>query len=207
MTAILGISALYHDSAAAILVDGRIRAAAQEERFSRIKHDAGFPAHAVAYCLEEAGLTIDQVDHVAFYEKPLLKFDRLLRTYLAVAPGGFPSFARSIPVWLKDKLHQKKQLRQNLGLKSRKRIVFPQHHESHAASAFYPSPFESSAILTIDGVGEWTTAALGTGEGNRIQLKEELRFPHSLGMLYSAFTYYCGFKVNSGEYKLMGLAP
>jgi carbamoyltransferase len=207
MTAILGISAYYHDSAAALVVDGAIVAAAQEERFSRRKHDASFPTHAVAYCLREAGLTPDQLDYVAFYEKPLPKFERLLETYFAFAPRGFPSFRLALPIWLKDKLHIRRNLRRELGSRLRASLVFTDHHESHAASAFFPSPFEKAAILTLDGVGEWTTTAFGTGEGNRLQLTHHLQFPHSLGLLYSAFTYYCGFKVNSGEYKLMGLAP
>lgn len=207
MSAILGISAYYHDAAAALLIDGRIVAAAQEERFTRRKHDPRFPAHAVRWCLEHAGIEPGALDYVGFYEKPLLKFDRLLETYLAGAPLGFRAFAMGIPVWLKEKLHLPRAIRRGLGGQYRKGIVFAQHHESHAASAFYPSPFESAAILTLDGVGEWTTAAFGRGAGNRIELTHELRFPHSLGLLYSAFTYYCGFRVNSGEYKLMGLAP
>ena len=207
MVSVLGISAFYHDSAAALVVDGRIVAAAQEERFSRIKHDAGFPTHAVDYCLKEAGLQPEQIDYACFYEKPLLKFDRLIESYLAFAPRGFQSFLAALPVWLRKKLHLRREIRKGLGNVYRKRIIFPEHHESHAASAFFPSPYEQSAILTVDGVGEWATATYGVGNGNRIQLTHELRFPHSLGMLYSAFTYYCGFKVNSGEYKLMGLAP
>lgn len=207
MTSILGISAFYHDSAAALVVDGRIVAAAQEERFTRKKHDADFPLQAIEYCLAEAGLRADQLDYVGFYEKPLLKFERLLETYLAFAPAGFLSFVKAIPVWLKKKLYLRRELGRGLGHAYRKRYVFPEHHESHAASAFFPSPFESAAILTVDGVGEWSTATYGMGEGNRIRLTHELRFPHSPGLLYSAFTYYCGFKVNSGEYKLMGLAP
>ena len=204
---ILGISAFYHDSAAALLVDGRWVAAAQEERFTRLKHDAAFPAQAVAYCLQEAGLTPDQIDFVAFYEKPLLKFDRLLETYLSYAPAGFASFRRAMPVWLGTKLHLKRALRRGLGGRYRGRFVFPEHHESHAASAFFPSPFDEAAILTLDGVGEWATTTFGIGRGSKIELHQEIRFPHSLGLLYSAITYYCGFKVNSGEYKLMGLAP
>uniref|UniRef100_A0A7C4LMM8 Carbamoyltransferase n=1 Tax=Schlesneria paludicola TaxID=360056 RepID=A0A7C4LMM8_9PLAN len=207
MTAILGISAYYHDSAAALVVDGRIVAAAQEERFTRIKHDAAFPAHAVAYCLQEGGLAPGELDLVCFYEKPLLKFERLLETYLAYAPAGFPSFAAAMPVWLKQKLFLKRAMRRGLQGQYRKRFVFTEHHESHAASAFFPSPFEEAAILTVDGVGEWATATFGTGQGHRLRLTHELRFPHSPGMLYSAFTYFCGFRVNSGEYKLMGLAP
>src|SRR5579859_1944418 len=206
-TNILGISAFYHDSAAALIVDGRIVAAAQEERFTRKKHDSGYPANAIAYCLSAGGLQPEDLDYVAFYDKPLLKFDRLLETYLAFAPAGFRSFRLAMPVWLKDKLHLRRFLRRELPAARRARFVFTEHHESHAASAFYPSPFDEAAILTLDGVGEWCTAAIGTGEGNRISLLRELKFPHSLGLLYSAFTYYCGFKVNSGEYKLMGLAP
>jgi carbamoyltransferase len=207
LTAILGISAFYHDSAAALMVDGEIVAAAQEERFTRKKHDASFPTHAVAYCLEEAGLQPEHLDYIAFYEKPFIKFERLLETYLAYAPRGFRSFARAMPLWLKDKLHMRRTIRKGLRGQTQARLVFLDHHESHAASAFFPSPFEEAAILTLDGVGEWTTTAMGTGAGHRIQLTRHLQFPHSLGLLYSAFTYYCGFKVNSGEYKLMGLAP
>ena len=207
MAAILGISAFYHDSAAALVVDGRIVAAAQEERFTRIKHDPAFPARAIAYCLREAGLSPDDLDYVAFYDKPLTKFERLLETYLAYAPAGFRSFRLAMPLWLKDKLHMRRTLRRGLGGPTRAKLVFTDHHESHAASAFFPCPFDQAAIVTLDGVGEWTTAAFGVGEGNRIRLIDHVAFPHSLGLLYSAFTYYCGFKVNSGEYKLMGLAP
>jgi carbamoyltransferase len=207
MTAILGISAFYHDSAAALVVDGEIIAAAQEERFTRIKHDARFPTNAASYCLQEAGLRAEQVDYVAFYDKPLLKFDRLLETYVAFAPRGFRSFGRAIPVWLKEKLDTKRVLRAGLGGLSRARFVFTDHHESHAASAFFPSPFDKAAVLTLDGVGEWSTTTEGVGLGNTLRLDRHLTFPHSLGLLYSAVTYYCGFKVNSGEYKLMGLAP
>jgi carbamoyltransferase len=207
MTAILGISAFYHDSAAALVVDGDIVAAAQEERFTRKKHDPGFPAQAIDYCLKQAGLEGSQLDYVAFYDKPFTKFDRLLETYLAYAPAGFGSFRLAMPIWLKDKLHMRRTLRQQFPAACRTPLVFPDHHESHAASAFFPSPFERAAILTVDGVGEWSTATFGAGEGNRVRLLRELQFPHSLGLLYSAFTYYCGFKVNSGEYKLMGLAP
>jgi carbamoyltransferase len=207
MTAILGISAFYHDSAAALVVDGRIVAAAQEERFTRVKHDDRFPAHAIEYCLAEAGLTAEQLDYVGFYDKPFLKFERLLETYLAFAPAGFRSFRLAMPVWLSQKLWLPREIRKGLGGKYRRRCVFAEHHESHAASAFFPSPFDEAAILTFDGVGEWATASLGVGHGNRITLTDELRFPHSLGLLYSAFTYFCGFRVNSGEYKLMGLAP
>jgi carbamoyltransferase len=207
MTAILGISAFYHDSAAALVVDGQVIAAAQEERFTRKKHDEGFPHHAIDFCLREAGLRADQLDYVGFYDKPFLKFERLLETYLAYAPVGFQSFLMAMPLWLKKKLHLRRELNRGLGHAYRKRYVFTEHHESHAASAFFPSPFEEAAILTVDGVGEWATASYGTGSGNRIELTHQLHFPHSPGMLYSAFTYYCGFKVNSGEYKLMGLAP
>jgi len=207
MTAILGISAFYHDSAAALVVDGQIVAAAQEERFTRKKHDAGFPALAVDYCLGEAGLSPEQLDYVGFYDKPLLKFERLLETYLSYVPAGFGSFVKAMPLWLKQKLYLPREMNRGLNNAYRKRYIFTEHHESHAASAFFPSPFEEAAILTVDGVGEWATASFGTGEGNRIRLTHELHFPHSLGMLYSAFTYFCGFRVNSGEYKLMGLAP
>ncbi len=207
MTAILGISAFYHDSAAALLVDGRVVAAAQEERFTRKKHDHRFPSHAIEYCLETAGLKPGDLDHVGFYDKPLLKFGRLLETYLAFAPVGIKSFMHAMPLWLKEKLHLPREMNRGLQKAYKKRYVFTEHHESHAASAFFPSPFEEAAILTLDGVGEWATASFGFGRGNRITLTHELKFPHSLGLLYSAFTYYCGFRVNSGEYKLMGLAP
>jgi carbamoyltransferase len=206
MTAIMGLSAFYHDSAAALVVDGEIVAAAQEERFTRKKHDPDFPARAVQYCLKEAGLTAEALDYVAFYDKPLTKFDRLLETYLSYAPAGFLSFKMAMPLWLKNKLHMRRTLKQQFSARST-RLVFTDHHESHAASAFFPSPYERAAILTLDGVGEWSSATYGVGEGNRIRLINQLQFPHSLGLLYSAFTYYCGFKVNSGEYKLMGLAP
>lgn len=207
MTAILGISAFYHDSAAALVLDGRIVAAAQEERFTRIKHDSAFPTNAVNYCLSEAGLSPADLDYVAFYDKPLTKFERLLETYLAYAPNGFRGFRLAMPVWLKEKLHMRRTLRRGLGGTLRAPLVFTDHHESHAGSAFFPSPFDQAAIITLDGVGEWSTTTLGVGEGNRIRLIEHVTFPHSLGLLYSAFTYYAGFKVNSGEYKLMGLAP
>ncbi len=207
MARILGISAFYHDSAAALVADGRVVAAAQEERFTRKKHDARFPAEAIQYCLREAGLAPADLDYVVFYEKPLVKFERLLETYLAYVPRGFPSFRMAIPVWMREKLHMKRTLQSELQGAERAKLVFTDHHESHAASAFFPSPFEKAAILTLDGVGEWTTTTWGVGEGHRISLRKHLRFPHSLGLLYSAFTYYCGFKVNSGEYKLMGLAP
>jgi carbamoyltransferase len=207
VTAILGISAFYHDSAAALVVDGKIVAAAQEERFSRIKHDPDFPARAVAYCLAEGGLQPAQLDYIVFYDKPFTKFDRLLETYLAYAPAGFRSFRLAMPLWLKDKLHLRRILHRHLADAKRARLVFTDHHESHAASAFFPSPFDKAAFLTLDGVGEWSTATFGTAAGNQLTFLQQLRFPHSLGLLYSAFTYYCGFKVNSGEYKLMGLAP
>ncbi len=207
MTNILGISAFYHDSAAALVTDGCIVAAAQEERFTRQRHDPSFPANAIAYCLRAGGVQPENLDYVVFYDKPLLKFDRLLETYLAFAPAGFRSFRLAMPVWLKDKIHLRRVLRNQLNSATRAKFVFTEHHESHAASAFFPSPFEDAAILTVDGVGEWSTATIGVGEGNRVRLLRELKFPHSLGLLYSAFTYYCGFKVNSGEYKLMGLAP
>jgi len=207
MTAILGISAFYHDSAAALVVDGEIVAAAQEERFSRKKHDADFPQHAVEYCLQEAGLQPEHLDYVGFYDKPFLKFERLLETYLAYAPRGLRSFINAVPGWLKQKLYLPREISTGLKKAYKKRYVFTEHHESHAASAFFPSPFDEAAILTVDGVGEWATASYGTGERNRIELTHELHYPHSLGLLYTAFTYYCGFRVNSGEYKLMGLAP
>ena len=207
MKAILGLSAYYHDSAAALVVDGRIVAAAQEERFTRKKHDPAFPCHAIAYCLQEAGLKAEQLSYVAYYEKPLAKFDRLLETYLSYAPAGFRSFRRAMPLWLKDKLNLRRTLRAQFPAAGKVPLLFTDHHESHAASAFFPSPFARAAVLTLDGVGEWSTVTFGVGEGNKLRLMRQLRFPHSLGLLYSAFTYYCGFKVNSGEYKLMGLAP
>ena len=207
MTAILGISAFYHDSAAAIVVDGEIVAAAQEERFSRKKHDHRFPQHAIDHCLKQAGLTPADLDYVGFYDKPCLKFERLLETYLAYAPRGFRSFLMAMPLWLREKLHLPREISRGLNGEYKKRYVFTEHHQSHAASAFFPSPFEEAAILTLDGVGEWATASFGSGRGNKITLTHELRFPHSLGLLYSAFTYFTGFRVNSGEYKLMGLAP
>jgi carbamoyltransferase len=202
---ILGLSAFYHDSAACLVRDGEIIAAAQEERFTRKKHDASFPKAAVSYCLREGKIDIKQVDCVAFYEKPFLKFDRILHSYLAYAPVGLKSFLMAIPLWIRERVWMKELIRRELGCDCQ--IFFPTHHESHAASAFFPSPFPDAAFLTIDGVGEWTTTSFGAGRGNRIQMLGELRFPHSLGLLYSAFTYFTGFKVNSGEYKLMGLAP
>ena len=207
VAAILGLSAFYHDSAAALVVDGEIVAAAQEERFTRIKHDHEFPTNAVSYCLAEAGITASDLDHVVFYEKPLLKFDRLLETYLAFAPSGLKSFMMAMPQWLKTKLHLPREIRKSLGGSYRKRIAFTHHHESHAASAYFPSPFDEAAVLTMDGVGEWDTVTIAHGQGNKLRLLKTLHFPHSIGLLYSAFTYFCGFKVNSGEYKLMGLAP
>jgi carbamoyltransferase len=207
VTTILGISAYYHDSAAALIRDGVLVAAAQEERFSRRKHDEGFPVGAVDYCLREAGCTIGDLDYVGFYEKPLAKFDRLLRTYLAFAPRGYGSFREALPRWLGGKLRIPRELDRGLRHEYTGSYAFADHHESHAASAFYPSPFEEAAILTLDGVGEWSTTTFGAGHGRRIELTHELRFPHSLGLLYSAFTYYAGFKVNSAEYKVMGLAP
>ena len=202
---ILGISAFYHDSAACLLSDGKIVAAAQEERFTRKKGDASFPGHAVEYCLRSAGITVKDLAYVGFYDKPLLKFERILETYLGVAPKGFLSFLKAGPLWIKEKLFMDRQLREALGYDGE--ILYAEHHESHAASAFFPSPFEEAAILTMDGVGEWATASLGRGEGNDLELIRELHWPDSLGLLYSAFTYHTGFKVNSGEYKVMGLAP
>ena len=204
---ILGISAFYHDSAACLVRDGELVAAAQEERFSRKKHDDRFPQSAIDYCLAEGNITPAELDCVAFYDKPLLKFERLLETYLAYAPRGFRSFSAAMPLWLRTKLHLPRVIDRGLKHRYKGRYVFAEHHVSHAASAFFPSPFEEAAILTVDGVGEWATASYGVGRGNRIDLTHELRFPHSLGLLYSAFTYFTGFKVNSGEYKLMGLAP
>ena len=210
---ILGLSAFYHDSAACLVIDGNIVAAAQEERFTRKKHDSAFPTQAVAYCLAEAGLRAIDIDYVVFYDKPFLKFERLFETYLAFAPRGFKSFVTSLPVWLKDKLFQKSQIAKVLneqfggGIDWTTRLLFSEHHLSHAASAFFPSPFEEAAVLTMDGVGEWTTTSLAIGRGNQLAVHKEIQFPHSLGLLYSAITYYTGFKVNSGEYKVMGLAP
>ena len=209
---VLGISAFYHDSAAALIEDGRLVGAAQEERFTRKKHDSGFPEKAVEFCLGRAGIKMADVDYVAFYDKPFLKFERLLETYLAYAPRGFTSFRMAMPLWLKEKLFQKTLLRDEMkkwqpDFDWQKRLLFGEHHQSHAASAFFPSPFEEAAVLTMDGVGEWATTSLGYGKGNSLEMLKELHFPHSLGLLYSAFTYYTGFKVNSGEYKVMGLAP
>jgi carbamoyltransferase len=209
---VLGISAFYHDSAAALVRDGEILAAAQEERFTRKKHYSEFPANAVAYCLDRAGVTLDDVDYVGFYDKPILTFDRLLETYVGFAPSGLSSFVSSIPVWVRQKIFQKNVVLDGLkglerGMIDHDRLLFGFHHHSHAASAFYPSPFEEAAILVMDGVGEWATTSIGIGSGNEVKLLREIRFPHSLGMLYSAFTYYLGFKVNDGEYKMMGLAP
>jgi carbamoyltransferase len=210
---ILGISAYYHDAAACLVIDGKIIAAVQEERFTRIKHDSSFPNHAISYCLKEAGISAKDLDHIVFYDKPFLKFERLLETYLAFAPRGFKSFATSLPVWLKDKLFQKSVITKAMtdlwgkDIHWGERLLFSEHHLSHAASAFFPSPFEEAAVLTMDGVGEWTTTSLAIGKGNNLDVIKEIHFPHSLGLLYSAFTYYTGFKVNSGEYKVMGLAP
>ena len=206
MTRILGISAYYHDAAACLVEDGRVVAAAQEERFTRKKHDASFPTHAVDYCLREAGITAAELDLVGFYEKPLVKFERLLETYTASAPRGFHSYLMALPLWLAEKLWMADDISAQLdGYEGQ--VLFGEHHESHAASAFYPSPFEQAAIVTMDGVGEWATSSIGVGRGNELEIIRELRFPHSLGLLYSAFTYFAGFKVNSGEYKVMGLAP
>jgi carbamoyltransferase len=209
---ILGISAFYHDSAAALIEDGRIVAAAQEERFTRIKHDSHYPSNAVGYCLQQAGISLAEVDYVVFYEKPFIKFERLIETYLAYAPRGFRSFRMAIPVWLREKLFQKKLLCDELAKLApevdwSQHLLFAEHHQSHAASAFFPSPFDEAVVLTMDGVGEWTTTSVAIGKGNSLEVIRELHFPHSLGLLYSAFTYFCGFRVNSGEYKLMGLAP
>lgn len=206
MATILGISAFYHDSAAALVIDGEIVCAAQEERFTRRKHDHEFPKHAIDFCLRFAGLKAEQLDYVGFYDKPVTKFERLIETYVAFAPAGYWSFRQALPLWLKQKLHVPREIRQGI-LGFNKRIVFLDHHQSHAASAYYPSPFDEAAILTLDGVGEWSTSCIGHGQSNKLKLLKEIRFPHSLGLLYSAFTYYTGFRVNSGEYKLMGLAP
>ena len=207
MTAVLGISAFYHDSAAALVIDGEIIAAAQEERFTRKKHDYAFPQNAIDFCLEQAGIGPSDLDHVGFYDKPIRKFDRLLETYLGYAPAGYRSFRRALPLWLSEKLFLPRAMDEGLRGQFRGRYVFSDHHDSHAASAFFPSPYESAAIITLDGVGEWSTMCYGIGEGNKISLNHEIRFPSSLGLLYSALTYYTGFRVNSGEYKVMGLAP
>jgi len=209
---VLGVSAFYHDSAAALIDEGTVVAAAQEERFTRRKHDAGFPANAIAYCLDAGGVALDEIDFVAFYDKPFLKFERLLETYVAFAPRGFGSFRMAIPVWLREKLFQKDLLRKRFrafdpDFDWRRKLLFAEHHQSHAASAFFPSPFDKALVLTMDGVGEWATTSVAIGSGNKLEVVKELHFPHSLGLLYSAFTYYVGFRVNSGEYKLMGLAP
>ena len=204
---ILGISSHYHDSAAALVANGNVLAAAQEERFTRIKHDPSFPIQAIEYCLDEAGICLEDLSQVVYYEKPYLKFDRLLETYLGFAPLGLRSFVNAMPNWLREKLHLSREIKKNLPGEWNNRIVFVSHHESHAASAFFPSPFDEAAILTMDGVGEWDTATIGEGSANRIEILRSLQFPDSLGLLYSAFTYFAGFKVNSGEYKLMGLAP
>ena len=212
MISILGISAFYHDSAAALVVNGKIIAAAQEERFSRKKHDARYPYNAIKYVLDEAGINLNQVNHIVFFEKPFLKFERLLETYLAFAPSGFGSFCMSMPIWLREKLFQKQFLFEKLKLNDKNfddigKIYFSEHHYSHAASAFFPSPFKDAIVLTLDGVGEWATTTVAEGSGNKLNLLKEIHFPHSIGLLYSAFTYYTGFKINSGEYKVMGLAP
>ena len=209
---VLGLSAFYHDSAAALVKDGDVVAAAQQERFSRQKNDSAFPADAAAYCLDEAGISLDQVDYVGFYDKPILTFSRLIETYLAYAPAGLPSFVKSIPLWVKEKILLESMIVKELngierGTLGKGQVRFGFHHHSHAASTFYPSPFNEAAILIMDGVGEWATTSLGVGSGATVELIEEIRFPHSLGMLYSAFTYYLGFKINDGEYKVMGLAP
>ncbi|MCP4396855.1 MAG: carbamoyltransferase [bacterium] len=202
---ILGISAFYHDSAACLVQDGKIAAAAQEERFTRIKHDHSFPKHAIEYCLQECGISARELDYVAFYDKPFIKFERILETYLAYAPKGIKSFIKAMPLWIKKKLWIKSLLGDDIGFDGQ--LIFPEHHQSHAASAFFPSPYQEAAFLTLDGVGEWTTSSYGVGQGNKLDIHAEIKFPHSLGLLYTAFTYYTGFKVNSGEYKVMGLAP
>ena len=212
MKTILGISAFYHDSAACILVNGEIVAAAQEERFTRKKHDPSYPYNAIEFVLNYVNLKLNEVDQIVFFEKPFLKFERILETYVAFAPKGFLSFSKAMPLWIKEKLFQKNLLFNQLkkhdeNYKSNENIFFSEHHLSHAASAFYPSPFENAVVLTADGVGEWATTTVAIGKGNNLDIKKEIHFPHSLGLLYSAFTYYTGFKVNSGEYKLMGLAP
>ncbi|MFC1643692.1 carbamoyltransferase, partial [Chlamydiota bacterium] len=206
MVSILGLSAYYHDSAACLMRDGNVIAAAQEEIFTRKKHDFNFPLNAINYCLDEAGITANDIDYICFYDKPFMKFERIITTYMDTVPFGFTSFVKAVPLWIKQKLWIPGLIEKELGIQN-KEILFMEHHESHAASAFLPSPFKKAAILTADGVGEWATASIGVGEGNKIKLMKELNFPHSLGLLYSAFTYYTGFKVNSGEYKVMGLAP
>jgi len=212
VTSILGISAFYHDSAAALIIDGKIIAAAQEERFTRKKHDPDYPFNATEYVLNESKMNLSEIDHIVFFEKPFLKFERLLETYVAFAPKGFVSFAKAMPLWIKEKLFQKNLIFNKLkkhdeNYKSDKNIFFSDHHLSHAASAFFPSPFDEAVVLTADGVGEWATTTVAVGKNETLEIKKEIHFPHSLGLLYSAFTYYTGFKVNSGEYKLMGLAP
>jgi carbamoyltransferase len=211
MTTILGISAFYHDSAAALVIDGDIIAAAQEERFTRKKHDPSYPTNAINYCLVEAGLALGQIDYIAFYDKPFLKFERLLETYVAFAPKGFQSFRMAMPIWLREKLFLKDMLIKEIKKVDKNfddnKLMFGEHHFSHAASAFYASPFEEAVVLTLDGVGEWATTTVAIGKGNKLDIVKEIHFPHSLGLLYSAFTYYTGFRVNSGEYKVMGLAP
>jgi carbamoyltransferase len=202
---ILGISAFYHDSAACLIKDGEIVAAAQEERFSRKKHDHNFPVSAINYCLNLCGITGKDLDYVAFYDKPFLKFERILESYLAYAPKGIQSFIKAIPLWINQKLWMKEQIKEQTGFEGK--VIFPEHHESHAASAFFASPFKEAAFLTLDGVGEWTTTSYGAGKDNNIEIMADIKFPHSLGLLYSAITYYTGFRVNSGEYKVMGLAP
>src|SRR4051812_30587443 len=208
---VLGLSAFYHDSAAALVDDGHIVAAAQEERFTRKKHDPGFPHNAIAYCLQAANVKLEDLDHVVFYDKPFLKFERLLETYVAMAPRGFRSFKMAMPLWLREKLFQKSMLGRELGKISDEfatdKLLFCEHHLSHAASAFYPSPYNDAVVLTMDGVGEWATTSAALGDGHKLEMLQEIHFPHSLGLLYSALTYYTGFKVNSGEYKVMGLAP
>jgi carbamoyltransferase len=210
---ILGISAFYHDSAACLLKDDHIVAAVQEERFTRIKNDAQFPVNAIKYCLQEAAISLHQVDHVVFYEKPFLKFERLVETYLAMAPKGIISFLKAMPLWIKSKIFQKRTIIDHLTaidtqwVYADDKLLFTEHHQSHAASAFFPSPYKKALIITADGVGEWATTSVWMGEDNRIELLKEIKFPHSIGLLYSAFTYYLGFKVNSDEYKVMGLAP
>ena len=211
MISILGISAFYHDSAAVILIDGEIIAAAQEERFTRTKHDDSYPINAIDYCLLEADLLFEELDYIVFYDKPFLTFERLLETYVAFAPKGFQSFRFTMPIWLRDKLFLKNMLIKEIKKKDAnfdsKKLMFSEHHFSHAASAFFASPYEEAVVLTLDGVGEWTTTSVAIGQGNKLNIVKEIHFPHSLGLLYSAFTYYTGFRVNSGEYKVMGLAP